>query len=255
MEQDSAITHKHKRLKRVLLSLLSFLVAIAIVFLVYVSGYSKASPAAISVLSTPGLSIVETKQYYTLALEGTSATTGFIFYPGGKVDEKAYLPYLAEIAKEGYFCVLIRAPFHLSILNDNAAGPVIKNYPEITTWAVGGHSLGGVSASNFVYNNPNVQGLVLLASYPLKDLSTSNVSALSITGDMDQVLNWERYQSSIPFLPANTTFLTIKGANHGQFGDYGAQKGDGTAIITHEEQRTQMVEATVALLSSLPASA
>ncbi len=252
MNEDTTIVRKHKRFKRVLISLLGFLGAVAIVFFAYTSSYSKASPEAIAILSTSNLTIVETKQYYSLAPAGHPTNTGFIFYPGGKVDEKAYLPFLADIAQKGYFCILVRAPFHLSILNDNAAGPIITAYPEISTWVVGGHSLGGVSASNFVYqNNPPVQGLVLLGSYPLKDISSRNISVLSITGDMDEVLNWERYYNAIPLLPADTTFLTIKGGNHGQFGDYGAQKGDGTATISHEEQRAQMVKATVELLSSL----
>ena len=37
--------------------------------------------------------------------------------------------------------------------------------------------------------------------------------------------------------------LEIVGGNHAYFGNYGEQKGDGTAIITREEQQEQTVDA------------
>lgn len=60
---------------------------------------------------------------------------------------------------------------------------------------------------------------------------------LSLYGSEDQVLNREKLAQSHALMPANFTEAVIQGGNHAQYGDYGAQKGDGTATITAEEQR------------------
>ena len=44
-------------------------------------------------------------------------------------------------------------------------------------------------------------------------------------------------------MPTNYTEICIEGGNHAQFGNYGVQKGDGTASISRKEQQNQTVEA------------
>ncbi len=39
----------------------------------------------------------------------------------------------------------------------------------------------------------------------------------------------------------NSAIVELKGGNHGQFGDYGPQAGDGKPGITGEEQQNQTV--------------
>ena len=39
--------------------------------------------------------------------------TGFIFYPGGKVEYEAYAPLMQQMAQRGIFCVLVEMPFEL----------------------------------------------------------------------------------------------------------------------------------------------
>ena len=56
--------------------------------------------------------------------------------------------------------------FNLAILSPNRADSIINNYKDIDTWVIGGHSLGGVMASNYALKNDKIKGLVLLASYP-----------------------------------------------------------------------------------------
>ena len=145
------------------------------------------------------------------------AEKGFIFYPGAKVEEKAYEPILNQI-KEEVCCILVKMPFHLAVLNPDAAKEVIEDIPQIQKWYVGGHSLGGAMAAEFAAYDKRVQGLILLAAYPTKELN--DIPVLSLYGSEDGVLNMEKYTSSIG-LASDVTEILIEGGNHAQFGNYG----------------------------------
>ncbi len=162
---------------------------------------------------------------------------GLIFYQGAKVYAKAYSYLAREIAKRGYFVALIDSPLDFAMITPNKADDIIENYPNIKKWNVGGHSLGGVVASNYASKNKEIEGLVLLASYPAnKDLKQNNIDVVSIWGSNDGVLKHEKIEQTKLYLPQDTKFIEIQGANHAQFGDYGEQKGDKKASISFEEQ-------------------
>src|SRR5699024_11022584 len=106
-----------------------------------------------------------------------------------------------------------------------------------------GHSLGGVMASSFAAKHPDqIHGLIFLASYPASDLTKTGIPSLSIYADHDEVLNQDEYTKALKHFPF-VKELILKGGNHGQFGSYGKQKGDGTAQITAEEQQTLTADA------------
>lgn len=184
-------------------------------------------------------------------------TTGLIFYPGGKVDYRAYSPIARRLAARGYLVVLADMPLHLAVFNPERATPFIIKYPEIMTWAVGGHSLGGAMAARYVYNHPDLdsvlRGLVLLAAYPADtdNLSNRPVSVLSISASEDGLATADKIEASRPILPANARFVEIPGGNHSGFGSYGAQSGDKLATISQEEQWRIVVDETAAFLASL----
>lgn len=164
-------------------------------------------------------------------------TAGFIFYPGGKVEHDAYKPLMRELASKGVLCVLVEMPFRLAIFDVNAADGIAENYPEITAWYIGGHSLGGSMAASYVSkHSKEFKGLVLLAAYSTEDLQDSGLRVLSIYGDNDKVLNQKSYESNLPNLPDDYEMHVIKGGNHAYFGMYGKQSGDGAATISNEEQ-------------------
>lgn len=251
MSNHPTAVKRHSIVKRIVFSLLATLLVLAILFFVYVGNYYPASEEALQILHSTSIVVTETPDAIFLSPISAAPATGYVFYPGGKVDEKAYLPYLAGIAEGGYFCALIKSPFRLAILGINDAQPIISGHPEINQWAVGGHSLGGVAAASFASSNPSVSGLVFLASYPTKDLSSLPLQVLSITATEDKVLNWDQFHANQAFLPPSTIFVEISGGNHGQFGSYGSQKGDGTPLITEQEQRQQAVAATLQFLETL----
>ncbi|MCC6569647.1 MAG: alpha/beta hydrolase [Anaerolineales bacterium] len=183
---------------------------------------------------------------------GKQALTGVIFYPGAGVDHRAYAPTLHQIAAQGYVVALLRVPLNLAFFDVDAADRVMTEYPQIERWAVGGHSLGGVAASEYAAKNvESVSGLILWASYPAGDsLAATNLPALSIYGTNDMA-GVERFVQSQSQLPADAQFVVIEGGNHSQFGSYGLQNGDNPATISAEEQWSQTAEATAQFLMSL----
>jgi hypothetical protein len=179
--------------------------------------------------------------------------TGLIFYPGGRVDYRSYAPALREIASQGYLVLLVPAPLNLMVFDPNAAEAVFPEFPQIAHWAVGGHSLGGAMAANFLYTHPGAaEGLVLWASYPpsSNDLSASGLRVLSVYGTLDMG-GQQPFDDSRAVLPPDTTRVVIEGGNHAQFGDYGPQPGDNTAAISPADQQAQVVAATVHFLENL----
>lgn len=180
--------------------------------------------------------------------------TGFIFYPGGRVQAEAYAPLAREIARAGYYVAIVYAPLNLAIFNPSVAQDVIDVNPQIEKWVVGGHSLGGVTAVLFAESNTQqVAGVVMIASFPASDaLATRNdLRVLSIYGTADGLADPENVRNSAKDLPKNTRFVAIEGGNHAQFGWYGAQSGDNPATISHVQQLIQTSEAIVTLLSDL----
>ena len=97
--------------------------------------------------------------------------SGLIFYPGGKVEYTAYAPLMRACAQRGIFCVLLKMPWNLAVLDVNAADGITQQYPDIDAWYLGGHSLGGAMAANYAASHSGeFDGLILLVSRGLRDL-------------------------------------------------------------------------------------
>jgi hypothetical protein len=176
--------------------------------------------------------------------EHTEATANIIIYPGGLVqrDGYAYLAYLLSL--EGFNVYLVGMPLNLAILGTNFAKTIIEQSESTLPWYIGGHSLGGASASIFVNHNKElVEGIFFLGAYPAgsSDLSMLDLNVLSITASNDLLLNQDNFEDTKKLLPDHTVYQEIIGGNHAYFGFYGEQKGDGTATITRELQHTQTV--------------
>lgn len=172
---------------------------------------------------------------------------GFIFYPGGKVDPESYAPILFQLAERGYDCYLVKMPFNLAVFDSEAALKIVDENEDIKHWYMAGHSLGGVMASNCIYNHPDVfEGIAFFASYPMesKPLSTlKNLKSISFYGTEDGFVPFADAAAHLPLLPANQQIVKIEGGNHSQFGSYGFQKGDHLAKLNEIEQHKIIVEA------------
>lgn len=235
----------------------SWLIAIVLVLSVLVAGAktwaeSQYAPldAAQAALASTG-SVTVTRAEDSVAFVPTQAKAGFIFYPGGLVPTEAYAPLLHALAEEGVLCVALDMPLRLAVLDMNAADGIPAQYPDVTRWAIGGHSLGGAMASSHAAKHAEeYEALVLLAAYSTAAIP-ADMAVVSVYGDADGVMNREKYAEYRMNLPMNTVEVVIPGGNHAQFGDYGPQKGDGTSAISPQEQIHQTVQAILpALLGS-----
>ena len=238
-----------------------FLVLFGLLLVLFAAGFvvwgetpAQPMPQALAATNSDAQVNVSSGQWLVFTPSASEPTTGFIIYPGGRVDYRAYAPAAHQIAAQGYLVVIVRMPLNLAVFGVNTAQDVQAAYPQIRRWAIGGHSLGGSMAATFAKNHADaVQGLALWASYPATsdDLSDSDLHVVSIYGSEDGLATLEKIEASRPYLPAGTTWVQIAGGNHAQFGWYGDQAGDNPASISRPDQQAQVVAATLGMLESL----
>ena len=203
----------------------------------YINDYYKADEVAVSLITAPKTDITITEENGVFTFKPQNAKKGIIFYPGGKVQAESYAPLMQTLAEKGVLSVLVTMPGNLAVLDMNAADGLQEKYPEIQSWYMSGHSLGGSMASSFIAeNSKDFDGIILLASYSTADLSETELDVLSIYGTNDGVLNMEKYEECKSNLPEDFKEIVIAGGCHAYFGAYGEQEGDKKATITREEQ-------------------
>jgi hypothetical protein len=242
-----------KIFKRVLLGLLVVTAILVVGFAVWAETPLGPAPEALAALESDEKVTVNAGNFITFApASGAQPTTGFIFYPGGRVDYRSYAAPLHQIAAQGYLVVLVPVRLNMAFFDINAGQPVFAAHPEIKHWAAGGHSLGGVASALFAKDHlGEIEGLIFWASYPADNsLNNSNLKMLSIYGTNDMA-GMAKFDETKPLLTADAHYVVMDGGNHGQFGDYGPQPGDHAATISRADQQKQIVEATVNFLYEL----
>ncbi len=201
--------------------------------------------------------------YYVFKPRHGNPTTGFIFYPGGLVDPRAYAPPAHTIAAEGYLAVIVKMKGDLAVLSADRADRVISDFSDIKTWIIAGHSLGGSFACYYAFEHPDkVDGVVLWAAWPPEgySLADTDLKAISIYGTKDG--HPEDIKAGAALLPEGTPLVEIVGGNHTQCGYYWdgvnenfVQDGDNPADISREEQQRIMVQSTLDFLKQFKGTA
>lgn len=184
----------------------------------------------------------------------SAADQGFIFYPGAGVKPAAYAPLALQLAEVGFTTIIARFPLNLALLAPNRADALRARFAGVSRWTVGGHSLGGVMAAQYLDQHPDdagLNGLILFAAYPANanDLSDTAFNALSLSASEDGLTSPQDIAASAQRMPPNTVFEEIAGGNHAQFGWYGPQDGDGMALISREDQALLIRDQVIAFLS------
>ena len=227
-----------------ILGIVGIILALVIACAIYLGDYYRADMEKIENFTEQSVIEIQTDENGYLIFEPEQIENGLIFYPGGKVEHTAYIPLMEALASEGTLCILVKMPFRLAVFDSNAADGLQENYPEVESWYLGGHSLGGSMAASYLSKHAeSFDGLILLGSYSTADLSDLDVKVLSIYGSEDWVLNNENYDKNKENLPDDFKEVIIDGGCHAYFGMYGAQDGDGVPAITNEEQILRTVEA------------
>ncbi|MDC0558837.1 alpha/beta hydrolase [Candidatus Izimaplasma bacterium] len=209
-------------------------IGILVVILVMIVGltvYSSTSYEALDemhdeVSSIESTDVTRTEDNDEITFTVDNPLMQIVFIPGGLVEPDSY-EYLAYmLAKNGFNVTIAKAFFNLAILTPNYAKRFLSE--ELDNVIIG-HSLGGVVASMVASNNDLVDQVILLGSYPIRDLTDKEV--LIITAEHDLGMDQESFDDSLELVSEDTIVFDIVGGNHAQFGWYGPQKGDGEAEI------------------------
>lgn len=247
-------TEKPRRRRRVLtivaISVVTVLVVAVGGFLVWANDTYTAEPAGlVAVQEDPRVELDDQGDVVVLRPTGASDDRGLVFLAGAKVDPQAYAATFQEVAAEGTTVVIVKPFLNLAILERRPLDAFTDHAPEVGSWAVGGHSMGGVKACSYAESG-EVDALVLLASYCSGDAlaDRTDLDVISVSGTQDGLATPEKIDDSLADLPASTEVVRIDGASHAQFGDYGVQPGDSTPSISDEEARERISAALVPFL-------
>jgi hypothetical protein len=204
-----------------------------------------ADQVALDVLEQPvGFDVTESSGSIILQPEGEKSGTSLFFYPGARVDARAYVGILSPLARDGIEVTILKPPLGIAFL------VLGVNRPDTRAWAVGGHSLGGVAASGAV--DRGADGLLLWASLPASNISANmELNVSSIYGTEDAFATPTEVMASATDLPPETVFVAVQGAIHSFFGDYGVQPGDGAPTVDRDQAQTDIIDASLNLLRSL----
>ena len=229
---------KYKALKLTLLLILSIVNCLG-GFYIWTNDYYHAEDIAVATMK--GDNFIEVVDNLTIISPSAASDIGIIFYPGAKVEAISYMPLLEKLKNQGYTCVLIEMPLNMAIFDANAADKVFDKLPDIKSWYIAGHSMGGAMASDYASKHQNkVEGLLLMGAYIYGDYPPEK--ALTIYGTFNSNLEKDiNYTENI---------MKIEGGNHAQFGNYGKQKGDPDATISSDEQQNRTVTAIVDFIES-----
>jgi hypothetical protein len=250
--RDTVSGMTRRWLRRLLaISLLLLVAVIALGGAYFAMPQPELPEAQAALASTPTVSFAREADRLVFQPAGNPPTVGLIVYPGGKVSAAAYAPLAQAIAAHGYLVEIVPMPLNLAVLGIDRARDVIGAHPEITHWAIGGHSLGGAMAAQYAAGDDHIEGLALWAAYSATSLADRDLAVLVIYGTLDSGAAGYVSPERLANLPPNPVIVVIDGGNHEQMGWYTGQPNDPPATISRADQQARVAEATVALLAGL----
>lgn len=229
----------------------------AIVFMIWLftsyqaQGFDKAT----ALTSTANVTVSQSDDTMTFQPVESAMNVHFLLLPGAMVEPLAYAPLARSLAEQGISTTIMALPWRGAPVGFEKQAFFTRLLTLIetdttTNWVIGGHSRGAALAAQFAHDHPDtVQGVVLLATTHPKDesanLSGSTLPVLKVYASNDEVASVSQIEANKRYLPDDTHYVLIEGGNHGQFGWYGAQLGDGSATISREVQQAQLLSVLV----------
>ncbi len=117
--------------------------------------------------------------------------------------------------------VLVPMPLQLAVFDPDRATEVINAFPEIGTWAIGGHSLGGSMAARYAHHHPDkVSGLMMWDAFAADDMNDSTLKVTLIHRSTEDKQPPPDYTDKLPLLPAQTEYVPLEGGTHLNFGRF-----------------------------------
>lgn len=226
------------------------LVLVVVVFLAWAHTVMAGDrEAALEVWRNDAVAVTETDVSFVLEPTSAGRAEGLVFVPGARVDPFAYARVLSGVVERSGVTVVITKPtLNLAFFDSRPLSDFTAAAPTVDEWSVGGHSLGGVKACAMAAGDDSVpvSGLVLFGSYCAEDVSDTALDVLSVSGTEDGLSTPEDIDAGADLLPPDATFVELDGANHADFGDYGAQPGDGVSTLPRDVVRAEITDALVA---------
>jgi pimeloyl-ACP methyl ester carboxylesterase len=215
----------------------------------------RVTPEALAALESDDLVTVTQNEWFVFEPASSTPSKGLIFYPGGECDERGYAEPLREIAAAGYLVVLVPMPMQLAVLAPDKATDVIAAYPDIDSWTIAGHSLGGSMAARYAFHHPDhLAGLVMWDAYAPDDM-TDRTLAVRMVHRANQAGDPPAdYEPYLPFLPPQTDFFPLKGGIHLNFGNFIAgrlYRDEPTPALDPITQRELAAAATIEFMHKL----
>jgi pimeloyl-ACP methyl ester carboxylesterase len=236
-----------RRVLRVLAGATAVVALVVVVFLAWANTVMAGDRTkALDVWRNEAVTVTETDVSFVLEPVAAGRAEGLVFVPGARVDPFAYANVLSGVVERSGVTVVITKPtLHLAFFDARPLSDFTAAAPGVDEWSVGGHSLGGVKACAMADGDDSVpvSGLVLFGSYCANDVSASGLDVLSVSATNDGLSTPADIEANADLLPTDTTFVVLDGANHADFGDYGAQPGDGRSTMPRDEVRSAITDA------------
>ncbi|WP_371189376.1 alpha/beta hydrolase [Thalassotalea maritima] len=234
--------------KYLILCLLALVVGVAVWMSIPYPHQHAAAEQALQ--STTGITV--NREGYLSFAPQLRTHVGLIIYPGGKTSADTFAPLAHNFAIHGLFVAVVPMPLNTAFLGINKANDVIEQHPEIDTWFIAGHSLGGVAAAEYAKSaNDKLAGLMFWASYPGSDISHLTLPVLSIVADKDLQSTPVKIASHQEKMPERTEFSYIEGGNHWHFAHFADTLNEQHDLISRTEQQNLVLRHTLDFVSKV----
>ncbi|MCP4422373.1 MAG: alpha/beta hydrolase [Chloroflexi bacterium] len=251
MTKKPALNAPVKRVRWLSIVMLVVIIGISLWGIKWATFARPPLPEAVAALESDNLVEVMQEPWLSFMPAQVEPMTGFIFYPGGRINPQGYALLMKTIATEGYLVVVPEMPINMAVFDPNVADEIIAHYPDIDRWVIGGHSIGGTMAAQYTNTHrESIDGLTIWASYPAADLSDFDRPVASIYGSNDPGVNDSSVAERQYLLPEDTRYIQIDGGDHHQFGSYEIKPEEHHATINQASQQEQIIEATLEILEA-----
>jgi dienelactone hydrolase len=218
--------------------------------------HADASPMALAASASDGDVRVEDGTFLMFRPAKVAERMGVVFYPGAYTDVRGYAQTLRPLAAAGYRVVAVKMPFELAILAPGRAAEVLAANPDVTRWAIMGHSVGGTSAAIFAAENPDaVDGVVIWDSFPpsFASLAAFPKPVWHIHRATPDGAPPESFAVQRPLFPPSSRWVPIPGGIHMYFGSFsgGGYQEDWAPSISQQQQHETVIAATLEALAAI----
>ncbi len=218
--------------------------------------YRSSPEANLAAVSDAAVAVAHEAGTWRFEPAVVASGTTLVFFPGALVDPRAYAPLARAVAAEGHRVVLVELPWRGAFGGADAAelrtriDRTLASLGAAESVVLGGHSRGGVVASETAARVRGLAGLVLIGtSHPRDvDLGGLEIPVTKIVGTRDGLASPAEVEGNAGLLPPHTRWIWVEGGNHSQFGWYGFQPMDRRPTIAAAEQRALMIEGVLDLM-------